>query len=67
MDTLNELLIKSAQEWTENDIIQLIEALREQRERWSQEQSAGTKKRVPAAKVEVKAPKRDLAFAGLKL
>lgn len=67
METLNELLAKSAQEWSDDEVLQLIEALREQRDRWSQEQQAGTKKRVPAAKIEVKPAKKDLAFAGLKL
>lgn len=66
-DTLNTLLAKSAQEWTDAEILQLIEGLRTQRERWNQEQSAGSRKRVPAAKVELKTPKRDLAFEGLKL
>lgn len=67
MENLNELLSKSAQEWTDDEVLQLITGLREQRERWNQELSAGTKKRVTTAKVEVKAPKRDLAFEGLKL
>ena len=67
MENLNELLSKSAQEWTDDEVIQLIAGLREQRERWNQEQSAGTKKRVTLTQVEVKAPKRDLAFEGLKL
>lgn len=67
MDTLNELLSKAAQEWTDDEVLQLIEALREQRQRWNQEQAAGTKKRVPAAKMELKSAKRDLAFEGLKL
>lgn len=67
MENLNELLSKSAQEWTDNDVLQLIEALREQRSRWSQEQSSGSGKRVTAAKVELKIPKKDLAFEGLKL
>jgi len=67
MENLDELLAKSAQEWSETDILQLIEALREQRSRWNLEQSAGTRTRVPATKVELKAPKRDLAFEGLKL
>ena len=67
MENLNELLSKSAQEWTDEEVIQLIAGLREQRERWSQEQTAGTKKRITASKVEVKPPKRDLAFEGLKL
>jgi hypothetical protein len=67
METLNELLSKSAQEWTESDILQLIEALRSQREHWNQEQQAGSKKRVTAASVAVKPAKRDLAFEGLKL
>ena len=67
MDNLDTLLSKPAQEWNEADILQLIEALREQRARWSTEQSAGSRIRVPATKVELKAPKPDLAFEGLKL
>ena len=67
MSTLDELLAKSAQEWTEPEILQLIEGFRSQRERWNQEQNAGTKKRIPAAKIEVKPAKKDLAFEGLKL
>ena len=67
METLNELLSKSAQEWTNDEILQLIEALRTQRERWSKEQAAGTKKRVPSSKVAVKPANKDLSFEGLKL
>ena len=67
METLNELLAKSAQEWSDDEVLQLIEALREQRERWSQEQASGTKKRVPSSKVETKPAKKDLAFEGLKI
>ena len=67
MSTLDELLAKSAQEWTEPEILQLIEGFRSQRERWSAEQKEGSKKRVPSAKIEVKPAKRDLAFEGLKL
>lgn len=67
MENLDTLLSKSAQDWDDNDILCLIEALREQRSRWNTEQSAGSKKRVPAAKVELKEPKKDLAFEGLKL
>ena len=67
MDTLNELLSKSAQEWTDEDVLNLISSLRDQRERWNVEQSAGTKKRVPSTKIEAKPVKRDLAFEGLKL
>ena len=67
MDTLNVLLAKSAQEWTEPEILQLIEALREQRERWNQEQQAGSKKHVTATSIAVKPAKRDLSFEGLKL
>lgn len=67
METLNNLLAKSAQEWSESDILQLIEALRSQREHWNQEQQAGSKKRVTATSVVVKPAKRDLAFEGLKL
>jgi hypothetical protein len=67
MNTLNELLSKSAQEWSESEVLQLIEALRTQREHWNQEQQAGSKKRVTATSVAVKPAKRDLAFEGLKL
>jgi hypothetical protein len=67
MENLDTLLAKSAQDWSEPDILQLIEALREQRTRWSAEQSAGSKTRVPSKKIEVKPAKRDLAFEGLKL
>lgn len=67
MSTLDELLAKSAQEWTDSEILQLIEGFRSQRERWNQEQQAGTKKRVTTASVAVKPAKRDLAFEGLKL
>lgn len=67
MSTLDELLAKSAQEWTDSEVLQLIEGFRAQRERWNQEQQAGTKKRIPTAKIEVKPAKKDLAFEGLKL
>ena len=67
METLNELLSKSAQEWTDDEILQLIEALRTQRERWSAEQQTGSKKRVTSANVKVKPANKDLSFDGLKL
>ena len=67
MTNLDELLSVPAQEWSEETILQLISSLRDQRERWGQEQKEGSKRRIPASKVEVKPGKRDLAFAGLKL
>lgn len=67
MDTLNELLSKSAQEWTDDEVLQLIEAFRTQRERWSAEQQTGSKKRVTSANVKVKPANKDLSFEGLKL
>ena len=67
METLNELLSKSAQEWTDDEVLQLIEALRTQRERWSAEQQTGSKKRVTSANVKVKPANKDIAFEGLKL
>ena len=67
METLNELLSKSAQEWTDDEVLQLIEALRTQRERWSAEQQTGSKKRVTSANVKVKPANKDLSFEGLKL
>ena len=67
METLNELLSKSAQEWTDDEVLQLIEAFRTQRERWSAEQQTGSKKRVTSANVKVKPANKDLSFEGLKL
>ena len=67
METLNELLSKTAQEWTDDEILQLIEAFRTQRERWSAEQQTGSKKRVTSANVKVKPANKDLSFEGLKL
>lgn len=67
METLNELLSKSAQEWTDDEILQLIEAFRTQRERWSAEQQTGSKKRVTSTNVKVKPANKDIAFEGLKL
>ena len=67
METLNELLSKSAQEWTDDEILQLIEALRTQRERWSAEQQTGSKKRITSANVKVKPANKDMSFEGLKL
>lgn len=65
--TLDELLAKSAQQWTDEEVLQLIEGFRAQRERWNLEQAAGTKKRVPAAKIPVKPADKDISFQGLKL
>ncbi len=67
LDTLNELLVKSAKDWTDPEILSLIEGLREQRARWNTEQSAGSGKRIPATKIKTPSPKHDLAFEGLKL
>ncbi len=67
MQNLDELLSILAQEWNEETILQLISSLRDQRERWGQEQREGSKKRVTAAKMGIKPAKRDLAFEGLKL
>ena len=67
METLNELLSKSAQEWTDDEVLQLIEALRTQRERWSAEHQTGSKKRVPPTNVKIKPASKDLSFEGLKL
>lgn len=64
---LNELLAKSAQDWTDEEVLQIIEGLRTQRERWNQEQAAGSKKRVPSEKIAIKPASKDLAFEGLKL
>lgn len=65
--TLDELLAKSAQQWTDDEVLQLIEGFRAQRERWNLEQAAGTKKRVTATKIPVKPADKDISFEGLKL
>lgn len=66
--TLDTLLAKSAQEWTEEEQVKLVESLRAQRERWNIEQSSGSKKRVPSKKIETNSkPKKNLAFEGLQL
>ena len=71
--TLDELLAKSAQQWTDEEVLQLIEGFRAQRERWNLEQAAGSKKRISSKTLTVSMEKRldatnrDLAFEGLKL
>jgi hypothetical protein len=68
--TLNDLLLIRASEWSQQDLETIVEALREQRARWSQEQSAGSRARVTAKQIEIGKPiKKSLAQAikGLKL
>lgn len=67
MQNLDILLSKPAAEWDDNEILQLIEELRSQRERWNQEQSSNSKTRVPSSKIPTKPAKPDLSFEGLKL
>jgi len=49
--TLDNLLTQQAQ-WSDEDLAQIIKGLREQRDRWSVEQSAGSRKRVPAKHIQ---------------
>lgn len=66
--TLNELLSSAAAEWSVGHRLALITALRDQRERWNQEQSTGSRKRVTAKQVKVKKKgKVALALEGLQL
>jgi hypothetical protein len=59
MSTLDELLAKSAKDWTDSEVLQLIEGFRSQRERWNQEQRAGTKKNEsPPRKSKLNRPKK---------
>jgi len=66
-DALNELLSTAASEWTDADRLAIIEGFRTQRERWNQEQAAGSRKRVTTKKTPTKKATKDLAFEGLKL
>ena len=66
-ETLNTLIASSALEWSDADMLALVSALRDQRERWNQEQSIGSRKRVTSKKTAAPKVKKDLAFAGLKL
>ena len=68
--TLNDLLSSAAAEWSPNDRLALIKALRNQRERWNAEQAVGSKKRVTSKQVGVgkkKVSKKGLSLSGLKL
>lgn len=69
--TLNDLLSSAAAEWSPNDRLSLIKALRNQRERWNAEQAVGSRKRVTSKQVGVgkKKPdkKKGLSLSGLKL
>jgi len=68
--TLNDLLSSAAAEWSPDDRLALVTALRTQRERWNIEQNVGSGKRVTAKQVSVATKKpsgKTLSFAGLKL
>lgn len=66
--TLNELLSSAAADWSSSHRLALIAALRDQRERWNQEQSLGSRKRVTSKQIKTKKKgKVDLALEGLKL
>ena len=66
--TLNELLSSAAAEWAPEHRFSLVEALRNQRERWNKEQATGSRKRVTSKQIKAKKKgKIDLALDGLKL
>ena len=66
--TLNELLASAATDWTPEHRLALISALRDQRIRWNDEQSKGSRKRVTAKQIKTKPKGRiNLALEGLKL
>ena len=66
--TLNELLASAATEWSPEHRLALISALRDQRERWNEEQSKGSRKRVTAKQIKTKPKGRiNLALEGLQL
>jgi len=68
--TLNDLLLIRASEWSQEDLEAIVEGLRAQRERWTQEQSAGSRARVTARQVSTNRPlqgKLEQALKGIKL
>jgi hypothetical protein len=50
-ETLNETLQRKDETWTPEITLLLIEHLREQRDRWSVEQQAGSRKRVSSKQI----------------
>lgn len=67
-ETLNDLISTNAQTWDNEHRLKITQALRDQRERWNQEQNVGSRKRVTSK--QVTAPKKTtkkLALDGLKL
>lgn len=54
--TLNELIEKSAAEWTPDDLSAIVQGLREQRDRWNDEQSAGSRKLVRSSAIATTKP-----------
>lgn len=66
--TLDDLLTSAAAEWSTEHRLKLVEGLRDQRERWNQEQAVGSRKRVTSKSVAApKVGKKKLALDGLKL
>lgn len=67
--TLNELIQKAAAEWTEDDLLKIVFGFRDQRDRWTAEQAAGSRKivRSSAIQVETKPVTVKQVLRGLKL
>lgn len=61
-ETLNEVLSRSAAEWSEADLEAIVSGLREQRTRWTAEQSVGSRKLVRSSSITVK----KTPFSGLR-
>lgn len=51
--TLNELIQKAAAEWTEDDLLKIVSGFRDQRDRWTAEQEAGSRKIVRSSSIQV--------------
>jgi hypothetical protein len=66
-ETLNTMLSRAASDWSKDDILQMIEGFRAQREQWNELQASGSRKRVTSKQVVVSKKKIDLALEGLKL
>lgn len=54
--TLNELIEKSAAEWTPDDLAAIVQGLRSQRDRWNDEQAAGSRKLVRSSSITTTKP-----------
>jgi hypothetical protein len=65
-ETLNATISRAAEEWTTQDLLTIVEGLREQRARWNTEQLAGSRKRVTSKQIKPQDEKIQ-AIKGLRI